>query len=611
MTTRPTTIILSGFTLVIFMILALLVVSLYQLSITKHALEDEIQVESQHASIATSLQKISDNRSALLLKILKSTDSFDQEEMVQEFYHLGGNFIQLRETLISTRLSNYEGNLISKLTINAGEVGPIQRQVIQYTLEDNHIKAQTLFINQALPKQQVSAEYLNLLSQYQHEEINTLIASLISRENNTYLIILTGSIMLIFFCIIIALFIYRKLTLNVTEIQQAHDDLQFSLNEVQNLKYAIDLHAIVSITDTKGNITYVNDKFCHTSQYSDTELIGQYHNIINSGLHSDTFFRDLWTTIQSGAAWHGEIRNRKKDGTHYWVESTVVPFLDNNNTPYQYIAIRTDITHIKNIEEDLQISFEQLAAEAEKAQEASTLKDSIMSTMTHELRTPLNSILGFSQLLLLEDSNFTDIQISSLQSILDSGNELLDKIESIMLYSNLKSKTMKIQYNESELSTIINSVINRATTLSSDTNIIPTLKNTQEHFIYTDITLLQKSLYYIIDNAVKFTIKGHITIQFKEISKNSKIPEQSKPAATDIILITIQDTGVGINEEKIKFIFDEFRQADEKDNRQFEGFGIGLTLAKSIINHLNGELWLISQEGIGTTVYISIPNIKR
>ena len=244
---------------------------------------------------------------------------------------------------------------------------------------------------------------------------------------------------------------------DITELRQLEEQMTKDIETLAEFKAALDEHAIVAITDARGKITYVNDKFCTISKYAREELIGQDHRIVNSGYHPKAFIRELWQTIASGRVWKGEIKNQAKDGSFYWVDTTIIPFLDEHGKPYQHIAIRADITEQKSGEErilqlntDLRRHAAQLEAAtvharqmAKRAEEANASKSEFLAGMSHELRTPMNGVLGM--LGLLTDTPLAPVQQEYVDTAQKSAEDLLVIINDILDFSKIEAGKMTIE----------------------------------------------------------------------------------------------------------------------------------------------------------------------
>jgi PAS domain S-box-containing protein len=351
------------------------------------------------------------------------------------------------------------------------------------------------------------------------------------------------------------------------ETREATAAREESLRRLKDIEYALDQSAIVAATDQTGKITYVNDKFCQISKYSREELLGQDHRIINSGLHSKEFIRDLWRTIAHGRVWRGELRNRAKDGSFYWVDTTIVPFLNERGKPWQYLSIRNDITQRKMAEEQL------------RDEAALTQLGRLSAVVAHEVRNPLAALKGGLQVLasrLPADLPGKDI-IGPMQARIDALNRT---VQDILTYS--KPNPPKPQ--RFNVASLVNEVANtaRAAVPGAIINVIA-----EPVIIEADPEMTRAALLNLLINAAH--VSGDTPIEFVARSRDGHCD------------IEILDRGPGIPTTVREHLFEPFITTRPG------GTGLGLAIARRLTQQQGGTIRLDDRTGGGTAAIIRIP----
>ena len=337
-----------------------------------------------------------------------------------------------------------------------------------------------------------------------------------------------------------------------------------------------------------------NLKFANTAFYS---LIGFSRDEYNSTdpqwlIHPEDidYQAKRVQTLMSTGFFESELRLKHKEGHYVNLSTRSVSVRDDNGDVLGSLTISRDITKLKQAHEAL------VKANVE-SEASSRLKSSFLANISHEIRTPLNSVVGFANLL-LADNLTQDVREDYIEHINYNSEKLLQIIGDIIDLSRLESSQIEISYEETSLSAIINEIIEDARQVirRNEKSIILNVNNQFEDsgdLIFTDRIWLKRVLNHLMDNAVKFTLDG--SIEFSYMRENEKI------------VFKIKDTGIGINKENLGRIFEEFRQEVDGHHRPFEGLGIGLTLAKEVVERMGGKIYVQSEKGIGSEFSFSIP----
>lgn len=372
---------------------------------------------------------------------------------------------------------------------------------------------------------------------------------------------------------------------------RANDELEARVNqrtlELQQRQNAIDEHAIVSIADVDGAIIYVNKKFELISGYSMQELVGENHRVLKSGIHPDSFFEEMWITISQGKPWHGQVCNRAKDGHLYWVASTIVPFLDANGMPVQYISIRTDISAIKETEEEL-------IRTRDEAEQASLAKSQFLSSMSHELRTPLNAILGFAQLLELDDALNPD-QLDNIFEIRKAGDHLLTLINDVLDLAKVESGALDLSLEPVEIESVVHECLGLVAPLARQNNIKLVTDDLKGWSVRADRTRLKQVILNLVSNAIKYN------------RPDGRVKISIQPQRENQLRIEVTDTGLGISPDKLDQLFVPFSRLGQEESA-IEGTGIGLALTQRVTEMMGGTVGVQSVLGSGSAFWIELPD---
>ncbi|QQS35439.1 MAG: PAS domain S-box protein [Ignavibacteriales bacterium] len=358
--------------------------------------------------------------------------------------------------------------------------------------------------------------------------------------------------------------------------------------ELRKLSRAVEQSSSsIIITDTNGNIEYVNPKFCEVTGYSFAEVAGKNPRILKSDFKTAADYKQMWQTISSGNEWHGEFLNMKKTGELYWEQASISPIINDDGIITSYLAIKEDVTQRKRFEEEL-------IRAKESAERADKLKSEFLAQMSHEIRTPLNNILTYIGLVREEFESKLPVGMESSFKIIDnSSKRLIRTIELILNLSEIQTGNFKVRkeiinLDKDVLENISLEFHSRAR--AKDIELVYE-KRTNNGKIFGDAYSIGQIFNNLLENAIKYTNHGRIDVQLYEKG--------------DSVCVEVKDTGIGISTEYLPNLFSPFTQEEMGYTRRFEGNGLGLSLVKKYVDINDATISVESEKHKGSTFRVS------
>jgi PAS domain S-box-containing protein len=342
-------------------------------------------------------------------------------------------------------------------------------------------------------------------------------------------------------------------------------------------------HALISITDVKGNITYVNDKFCALSGYSREELIGQNHNIIKSDEHPKEMFVELWKTIANGNPWHGVIKNIKKNGDIYWVKSTIAPDLNAQGKPQRYVSFRTEITEQKNLEQRL--------LQAQRMEAVGQLTGGI----AHDFNNLLGVILGNAEMVedRVQGDEIAKGRIEALLTAVKRGAALTYRLLAFSRQQRLSPTTVDINDLIFSLEDMLHRTLGE--TVDLRVKATPGLWGA-----VIDTSQLENALVNLAVNARDAMPKGGtLTIETANVTLDEAYAEEHiEVTPGDYVMVAVSDSGTGMPPEVLEKVFEPFFTTKGMG----KGTGLGLSMVYGFVKQSKGHITVYSEIDHGTTV---------